>query len=93
MKNVEILRAVYNDKTVLTKIHKSIEEYVTNMRSMEQLKTDCKDIETHIKETYGLSPTLFKKIVKANMTKNDTTDEVIEEMEMIREIGSANKDK
>lgn len=61
MKNVEILRAVYNDKTVLTKIHKSIEEYVTNIRSMDQLKTDCKDIETHIKETYGLSPALFKK--------------------------------
>ena len=87
MKNVELLRAVYNDKEVLKKLHKSIAEYATNIRSMDQLKNDSKEIEKYIKETYNISPTLFKKIVKANINKNDTTDETIEELEMIRDIG------
>jgi len=93
MKNLEILRAVYNDKDVLKKLHKSIAEYATNMHSMEQLKNDSKDIEKYIKETYNISPTLFKKIVKANMTKNDNTDETIEELEMIRDIGKLEQNK
>ncbi len=87
MKNLEILRAVYNDKEVLKKLHKSIAEYVINMRSMDQLKNDSKEIEKYIKETYNISPTVFKKIVKANMTTSDNTDETIEELEIIRDIG------
>ncbi len=89
MKTAEILRAVYNDKTVLKKVQKSIEEYSVNLRSMEQLKNDSKDIEKHVKDTYGLSPAIFKKIVKASLTVNDVTDEVVEEMELIREIAKS----
>ncbi len=86
MKPIEILRAVYNDKEVLKKIRKSINEYTVNLHSMEQLKRDSKEIETFVKETYGLTPSMFKKIVKATMTQNDNVDEVIDELQMIREI-------
>jgi CRISPR/Cas system CMR subunit Cmr6 (Cas7 group RAMP superfamily) len=86
MKSTEILRAIYNDKAVLKKLKKSIDEYATNLKSMSQLKQDTKDIEKFIKETYGVTPTLFKKIVKSSMTQNDNTEEVVEELELIREI-------
>ena len=64
MKQVELLRAIYNDKSILKKIRKSIDEYALNQRSMDQLKLDSKEIEKYIKETYNISATLFKKIVK-----------------------------
>ena len=86
MKTIEILRAVYNDKAVLKKLHKSVEEYSINLKSMDQLKQDSKEIEKYIKETYGLSPTVFKKIVKASLTQNDTTDEIVDELQLIQEI-------
>lgn len=86
MKTIEILRAIYNDKEVLKKIHKSVEEYSINLKSMDQLKRDSKDIEKHIKETYGISPTIFKKIVKASLSQNDTTDEIVDELQLIKEI-------
>lgn len=89
MKPVEILRAVYNDKEVLKKIHKSVEEYSINLKSMDQLKRDSKEIEDYIKETYRLSPTMFKKIVRASMSENDNVDEVIDELQMIRDIAKA----
>lgn len=89
MKSTEILRAVYNDKEVLKKVKKSIDEYALNLKSMDQLKRDSKEIETHVKETYGLSPTLFKKIVKASLTQNDTVDEVVDELQMINEIAKS----
>lgn len=50
MKQVELLRAIYNDKEVLKKIRKSIDEYALNQKSMDQLKRDSKEIEKHIKE-------------------------------------------
>lgn len=90
MKSTEILRAIYNDKEVLKKIKKSIDEYSINLKSMDQLKLDSKEIETHVKETYGLPPTLFKKIVKASLTQNDTVDEVVDELQMINEIAKSN---
>ena len=86
MKSAELLRAIYNDKTVLKKIRKSIDEYAINLKSMDQLKVDSKDIEKYIKETYGLTPTLFKKIVKSSLNQNDNTDEIIDEMQLVREI-------
>lgn len=86
MKTIEILRAVYNDKSVLKKLHKSVEEYSINLKSMDQLKQDSKEIEKYIKETYGLSSTIFKKIVKASLTQNDTTDEIVDELQLIQEI-------
>lgn len=86
MKQVELLRAIYNDKEVLKKIRKSIDEYALNQKSMDQLKRDSKEIEKHIKETYGIPATLFKKIVKASLTQNDNTDEIIDELQMIQEI-------
>lgn len=89
MKSTEILRAVYNDKEVLTKVKKSIDEYALNLKSMDQLKRDSKEIETHVKETYGLSPTIFKKIVKASLTQNDTVDDVVDELQMINEIAKS----
>ena len=89
MKSTEILRAIYNDKAVLKKLKKSIDEYATNLKSMGQLKQDTKDIEKFIKETYGITPTLFKKIVKSSMTHNDNTEEVVEELELIREIAKS----
>jgi hypothetical protein len=89
MKSTEILRAVYNDKEVLKKVKKSIDDYALNLKSMDQLKLDSKEIETHVKETYGLSPTLFKKIVKASLTQNDTVDEVVDELQMINEIAKS----
>ncbi|MBX9865452.1 MAG: hypothetical protein K2Y14_00950 [Burkholderiales bacterium] len=89
MKSIEILRAVYNDKEVLKKVKKSIDDYALNLKSMDQLKRDSKEIETHVKETYALSPTLFKKIVKASLTQNDTVDEVVDELQMINEIAKS----
>lgn len=89
MKNTDILRAIYNDKAVLKKLKKSLDEYCINIKSMDQLKRDSKEIEGFVKETYGVSPNLFKKIVKASMTINDVTDEIVEEMEMIREIAKS----
>ena len=90
MKTSELLRAVVNDKAVLKKVKKSIDEYATNLKSTDQLKKDCKEIEAYVKETYGLPPTIFKKIVKASMVVNDVTDDVVEEMELIREIAKSN---
>lgn len=87
MKQIETLRALYNDKEVLKKVKKSVDEYAISIRSMDQLKNDCKEIEKYIKETYNLSPMTFKKIVKASMTTNDNTDDVVYELEMIRDIG------
>lgn len=89
MKTVELLRAIYNDKETLKKIRKSVDEYATNLKSMEQLKRDSREIEQFVKESYGIPATLFKKIVKSSMIKNDNTDEVIDEMQMIREIAKA----
>lgn len=89
MKTIEVLRAVYNDKEVLKKIRKSMDEYALNLRSMDQLKLDSKEIEAFVKETYGITPTMFKKIVKASMTQNDNVDEVIDELQMIREIAKS----
>ena len=86
MKTIEILTAVYNDKEVLTTIHKSIDEYSINLRSMDQLKRDTKDIETYIKEKYKISPTVFKKIVKAKMSDNSNVDTVIDELQLINDI-------
>lgn len=86
MKPLVVLRAIYNDKDVLKKIRKSVEEYSINLKSMGQLKEDSKAIETYIKETYNISPSIFKKIVKASMTENDNTDEIIDELQMIRDI-------
>lgn len=45
MKTVELLRAVYNNKETLKKIRKSVDEYATNMKSMDQLKRDSREIE------------------------------------------------
>lgn len=89
MKTHEILTAIYNDKDVLKKIKKSVEEYSLNLRSMDQLRQDCKDIEKHVKEAYGVGATVFKKIVKSSMTHNDNVDELIEELQMIREIAKS----
>ncbi len=76
-------------KNILKKIRKSLDEYIVNQQSMEQLKRDSKEIENYVKETYGIAPALFKKIVKAMNTQNDNTDEIIDEMQMIREIARA----
>lgn len=89
MKSSEILRAIYNDKEILNKVRKSVDEYVINLRSMKQIKDDAKDIEAHVKETYGLPPSVFKKIVKCSLTLNDPTDEVIDELSLIREIAKS----
>ena len=86
MKALQLLRAVYNDKEVLKKIRKSVDEYALNIKSMGQLKQDSKDIEVYVKDTYGVTPALFKKIVKASMTENDNTEEVIDELQLIRDI-------
>lgn len=91
MKTNEILTAIYNDKEVLKKVKKSVEEYSINLRSMDQLKQDCKDIEKHIKDAYGLSATAFKKIAKATMIVNDNTKEVVDEIETIQLIAEAIK--
>lgn len=89
MKQIELLRAIYNDKEVLKKIRKSIDEYALNQKSMDQLKQDSKEIEKHVKEAYGIPTTLFKKIVKASLSQNDNTDEIIDELQMIQEIAKA----
>jgi hypothetical protein len=86
MKSTELLRAIYNDKEVLKKIRKSIDEYAINQKSMDQLKSDSKEIEKYVKETYQITPTMFKKIVKATLTVNDNVDEIIDEMQLIRDI-------
>lgn len=89
MKPLITLRAVYNDKEVLKKLRKSIGEYALNLRSMEQLKRDSKEIETYIKETYDISPTTFKKIVKASTVENDNVEDIIDELQIIRDIARA----
>ena len=86
MKSTELLRAIYNDKEVLKKIRKSIDEYAINQKSMDQLKLDSKEIEKYVKETYQITPTMFKKIVKATLSVNDNVDEIIDEMQLIRDI-------
>lgn len=86
MKSTELLRAIYNDKEVLKKIRKSIDEYAINEKSMEQLKLDSKEIEKYVKETYQITPTMFKKIVKATRSENDNVDEIIDELQLIRDI-------
>ncbi len=86
MKNIQILKSVYNDKESLKKLHKSIDEYAINIKSMEQLKKDSKEIELYIKENFRISPTLFKKIVQFKITENDNVDEIIDELELIRDI-------
>lgn len=89
MKKVELLRAIYNDKEMLKKIRKSIDEYATNLKSMDQLKRDSREIEKFVKDTYNVPATLFKKIVKSSLIQNDNTDEVIDEMQIIRDIATA----
>jgi hypothetical protein len=89
MKPIITLRAVYNNKEVLKKLRKSIGEYALNLRSMEQLKRDSKEIENYIKETYDISPTTFKKIVKASMVDNDNVGEIIDELQLINDIARA----
>ena len=89
MKTNEILTAIYNDREVLKKVKKSVEEYTTNLRSMDQLKQDSKDIEKHIKEAYGLPANAFKKICKATLIVNDNTNEVIDELETIKMVAEA----
>lgn len=89
MKKVELLRAIYNDKEMLKKIRKSIDEYATNLKSMDQLKRDSREIEKFVKDTYNVPATLFKKIVKSSLIQNDNTDEVIDEMQIIREIAKS----
>jgi len=64
MKTNEILTAIYNDKKVLKKVKKSVEEYTTNLKLIEQLKQDSKDIEKHVKDVYELSANAFKKIAR-----------------------------
>ena len=86
MKSLELLKAIYNDKAVLKQIHKSVSEYATNMKSMEQLKRDSKEIETYIKDTYKLTPAMFKKIVKSSMREDDNVDDIIDELQIIRDI-------
>ena len=86
MKSLQILHSIYNDKEILKKIKKSIDEYATNLKSMDQLKQDSKEIETYVKETYSISPIIFKKIVKASLVKTDNVDEVIDEIQLIRDI-------
>jgi hypothetical protein len=86
MKSTELLRAIYNDKEVLKKIRKSIDEYAINQKSMDQLKLDSKEIEKYVKEAYQITPTMFKKIVKATLSVNDNVDEIINEMQLIRDI-------
>lgn len=86
MKSTELLRAIYNDKEVLKKIRKSIDEYAINQKSMDQLKSDSKEIEKYVKETYQLTPTMFKKLVKATLSVNDNVDEIIDEIQLIRDI-------
>ena len=86
MKNVQVLQSVFNDKDSLKKLHKSIDEYAINIKSMEQLKQDSKEIEVYIKETFRISPTLFKKIVQFKIKENDNVDEIIDELELIRDI-------
>lgn len=88
METIKILRAIYNDKGALKKIHKSINEYALNLKSLEQLKNDSKEIEVYIKETYGLSATVFKKIVKATMEQNKKADDIIDELVLIHDIAS-----
>jgi len=89
MKPLITLRAVYNNKEVLKNFRKSIGEYALNLRSMEQLKRDSREIETYIKETYDISPTTFKKIVKASMVENDNVEETIDELQLINDIARA----
>ena len=89
MKSSEILRAVYNDKEVLKKIRKSVDEYAINLKSMDQLKRDSKDIENHVKETYGLPSAMFKKIIKVSLAMTDNVDEVIDELDLIRKIAKS----
>ena len=86
MKSLELLKAIYNDKAVLKQIHKSVNEYATNMKSMEQLKRDSKEIETYIKDTYKLTPAMFKKIVTSSMREDDNVDDIIDELQIIRDI-------
>ncbi len=86
MKSTKLLRAIYNDKEVLKKICKSIDEYAINQKSMDQLKLDSKEIEKYVKETYQITPTMFKKIVKVTLSINDNVDEIIDEMQLIRDI-------
>lgn len=86
MKSTQILQAIYNNKDVLKKIKKSIDEYAINIKSMEQLKRDSKEIEVYIKETYSITPTIFKKIVKTSLVETDNIDEIIDELQLIRDI-------
>lgn len=89
MKSSEILRAIYNDKEVLKKVRKSVDDYAMNIVSMKQIKNDAKEIEVYVKDTYGLPPSIFKKIVKSSLIINDPTDEVIDELSLIREIAQS----
>jgi len=89
MKPLITLRAVYNNKEVLKKLRKSIGEYALNLRSIEQLNRDSREIETYIKETYDISSITFKKIVKASMEGNDNVEETIDELQLINDIARA----
>lgn len=89
MKTVELLKAIYNDKETLKKIRKSVDEYAANIKSMDQLKRDSREIEQFVKDTYGIPATLFKRIVKSSLIQNDNTDEVIDELQMIRDIAKS----
>ena len=89
MNNLEILHAIYNDKEILSELHKSIQEYAINLKSMDQLKLDSKDIEKFVKDNYRISPTLFKKIVKLSCEEDSNLEEVIDELQIIHEIAKA----
>lgn len=84
MKANEILLAVYNDKPVLEKVMKSINEYSVNLKSMEQLKQDCKDIEKHVKDTFGINANTLKELVKVCGSNHCNLDEKIEYLDTLK---------
>ena len=67
----------------------SLEREKRIVQFLDGIKNDAKEIEVYVKETYGLPPSIFKKIVKSSLTLNDPTDEVIDELSLIREIAQS----
>lgn len=89
MNQSEILTAIYNDKELLQQFNQSVNEHILSLRSLEQLQRDLKDTKSFIKEKYGLLPKVFEQICKTRMSDAAGIDELINQLEMIKDIAIA----
>lgn len=82
------LFGIYNDKDELKKLHTYIKSYRVAESELndakEKLGADLKDIESSVKETFGISAGTFKQVLK-EISISEEEKSVIEEQQGVVE--------